>query len=98
MWLFENKNKNTIRTYISRCLRVEEALNISLDDEYKFDGGERVIQMLSYSREDERNHVIPTCGIVFSENADIYGGMHSLRASVKQYFEFIAKFEQQEKE
>lgn len=98
MWMIEKKNNNTIRTYIARCFRVEEALKVNLDDEFRFDGGKRVIQLLSYSRNDERNKILPDCGLVFAKEANIYLGMHSLRASVKKYFEFLSAVEQQEKE
>lgn len=88
-WMIEQKNSNTIRTYIARCMRVESAFMIDLDSEYASDRGKALIEKLSYTRQDERNGIIPNCGIIFSEKANIYIGMHSLRTSVKKYFEFL---------
>lgn len=70
-------------------MRVESALMIDLDSEYASNRGKTLIEKLSYSRQDERNKIIPDCGIRFSEEANIYIGMHSLRASVKKYFDFL---------
>ena len=81
-------NYHTARTYIARCMRIEEKLFIDLDDEYRKDGGSGLLNRLKYYRDEQRQRKQPQCGLKFEENADIYIGMNSLRASVKKYFEF----------
>lgn len=93
LWMEENKNYHTARTYTARCIRVENEMEIDLDEQYKEDGGNSLMQRLKYSRKESREGTPPQCGIAFDIDVDVYSGMHSLRASVKKYFEFL----QQEK-
>ena len=51
------------------------------------------MQKLEYSRKESREGMPPQCGIVFDIDVDVYTGMHSLRASVKKYFEFLQQKE-----
>lgn len=89
LWMETHKNYHTVRTYASRCLRVENELHINLDEEYQRDKGYELMQKLKYSRKESREQKQPQCGIVFDADVDIYCGMHSLRASVKKYFEYL---------
>ena len=91
IWFEKQKNYHTARTYAARCMRIEEELNIDLDDEYRKDRGSSLLDRLKYSREEQRQRKQPRCGLKFGENVDIYTGMNSLRASVRKYFEFKSK-------
>ena len=62
-------------------------MGINLDEQYEKDEGNSLMQKLKYSRKESREGISPQCGIVFDR--DVYIGMHSLRASVKKYFEFL---------
>lgn len=97
-WMLKEKSNNTIRTYIARCIRVEMSLGINLDEEFLNDGGKEVLYKLKYSRDDERKGVMPECGICFANKVNIYEGMHSLRASVKKYFDFMIEIKKMEEE
>lgn len=87
-WMESKKNYHTARTYAARCHRVEIEMKIDLDEQYRLDQGRRLMSLLMYSRKESRDGIKPKCGIDFEDSADIYAGMHSLRASVKKYFEF----------
>ncbi len=93
LWMEENKNYHTARTYAARCIRVENEMGIDLDVQYKEDEGKGLMQKLKYSRKESREGMPPQCGIVFDIDVDVYTGMHSLRASVKKYFEFLQQEE-----
>ena len=88
IWMESQNQYHTARTYTARCHRVEIEMQINLDEQYKLDEGNSLMRLLKYSRKEARSGEKPHCGISFDDNADIYGGMHSLRASVKKYFEF----------
>lgn len=62
-------------------------MGINLDEQYEKDEGNSLMQKLKYSRKESREGISPQCGIVF--DIDVYIGMHSLRAPVKKYFEFL---------
>lgn len=89
LWMEKNKNYHTARTYTSRCIRVENEMGINLDEQFKKDQGVGLMQRLKYSRKESREGIQPQCGITFDLNVDAYAGMHSLRASVKKYFEYL---------
>lgn len=89
LWMETTKNYHTARTYTARCIRVETEMNINLDEQYDLDKGDRLMQTLKYSRKEAREGKQPQCGIVFDLDVDVYSGMHSLRASVKKYFEYL---------
>lgn len=88
IWLEKQKNFHTARTYAARCMRIEGEMEVDLDIEYKRDGGSELLAKMKYSREEQRQGKKPKCGLKFGNDADIYTGMNSLRASAKKYFEF----------
>ena len=73
---------------ISRCKRVCQGLNISLDDEYEKDGGVSVVELFEYSAEDERMGKPCPNGIYFQPGSNIRKGMASLKNAIKKYMEF----------
>ena len=80
--------KRPIADAMSRCRRLVNCLDISLDAEYLKDGGEGLIKLLEYTAEDERlGHPAPE-GITFEKGASIRNGMASLRGAARKYFEF----------
>ena len=89
LWMEKSKTYHTARTYSARCIRVENELNIDLDEQYDLDMGSELMQKLKYSRKESREGKTPKCGITFDVDVDVYAGMHSLRASVKKYFEYL---------
>ena len=48
LWMEENKNYHTARTYTARCIRVENEMGIDLDEQYKEDEGNSLMQKLKY--------------------------------------------------
>ena len=97
-WLEINTNYGTARTYVARCTRVENEMNVNLDEEYLIDKGEKLMRLLKYSRQEQRERKVPKCGITFKEDVDAYIGMNSIRVSIKKYFEYLelSKFSRQE--
>lgn len=73
---------------ISRCKRVENSLNINLDNEFEKDRGNNILTLLEYTKEDEQLNCSPPEGIVFVSGSNIKNGMASLKSAVKKYFEF----------
>ena len=69
LWMEENKNYHTARTYTARCIRVENEMGIDLDEQYKEDEGNSLMQKLKYSRKESREGTPPQCGIVFDKRA-----------------------------
>lgn len=96
IWLEQQKNYHTARTYASRCMRVESEMNINLDEEYFLDGGAGLLEKMKYTRDEQRQRKKPMCGLKFEENVDVYTGMNSLRASIKKYFEFMHQSKEKE--
>ena len=93
LWMEEKKNYHTARTYTARCIRVEGEMEIDLDEQYRVDKGSGLMQKLKYSRKESRGGKQPQCGTVFDIDVDVYSGMHSLRASVKKYFEYLQQLQ-----
>lgn len=89
IWLEQKQTYHTARTYASRCIRVEETLRCDLDEEYEKDSGKELMNSLKYSRREEREGKLPKCGIDFGDKTNVYTGMHTIRASVKKYFEYL---------
>lgn len=89
LWMEKEKNYHTARTYTSRCIRVESEMGINLDEQFEKNQGSELMQKLKYSRKESREGLQPQCGITFDVDVDVYSGMHSLRASVKKYFEYL---------
>lgn len=90
LWMESINNYHTARTYAARCHRVEMEMKIDLDEEYAKDKGTSLFVLLKYSKKEARDGMKPVCGISFLGDADIYSGMHSLRASVKKYFAYMS--------
>lgn len=88
-WLEDSGiSKRPIADALSRCKRVESGLCLDLDLEYIKDKGTSLIDLLSYSADDERNQKPAPKEINFEKGANIRNGMASLRNAVKKYFEF----------
>lgn len=87
-WLTGKIEKRPIGDCISRCKRIENGLRINLDDEWKKDNGASVVDLLTYSRDDQNRGAPPPHGIIFQRGADIYNGMASLRSAAVRYFDF----------
>ena len=84
-WL-EHKKRITprpISDYVSRCKRVERNLKISLDEEFKKDGGYSTMKLLANADDSALSSRLK-----FSEGAVIERGLASLRSAVNTYFEF----------
>ncbi|MDD6826981.1 MAG: hypothetical protein PUE12_12880 [Oscillospiraceae bacterium] len=88
IWMEALKEYHTARTYAARCHRVEIEMNIDLDEQFRKDNGTSLMTSLKYSKKEFRDGIRPSCGIHFEDGANMYSGMHSLRASVKKYFDF----------
>ena len=87
----ENRLKpNSAKDRLSRCKSVEKALGVDLDEEYKKDGGTRVMEMLSYTIQDARDNKPLPAGLAFKPGANIIQRITDLRSAVKQYFAFCA--------
>ncbi|MHC1694014.1 MAG: hypothetical protein AB9835_01795 [Eubacteriales bacterium] len=86
IWL-ENSGTMGIRPIsdcISRNKRIENCLGIDLDDEYKLNRGQRIIELLTYTTDDRNNNIPSPIDI----NGDIYNGLASLKSAAVKYFEF----------
>jgi hypothetical protein len=92
-WLQGKLSKLAVSDSISRCGRIEECLELNLDDEYQKDGGRSLVELLEYSRDDERLNRPAPSGIVFAPGSDIRSSMSSLRSAVKKYFQFCRSHE-----
>lgn len=79
-----------LKDCISRCRKVEKALQIDLDEQFESDRGQSVISSLRYSADDERNGIqAPEC-FGFKEGANIRFRFTDLRSATKKYFSFCA--------
>lgn len=87
-WLKNHVTDAVIANYISRCNRVERELNIDLDIEFAKDSGKCLIHKLTYTKEDQLYNSPVKCDILFTNKANVYNGMSSLRNAVNNYFEF----------
>ena len=90
LWMIEQgtMGKRPMIDAISRCRRLMNCLHIELDEEYKKDGGKKLISLLEYTAEDERLGNPAPSGIDFGKGANIKNGMASLRGAARKYFEF----------
>ena len=73
---------------LSRCRRVENCLKLNLDNEYRKDKGKSLIELLTYTLDDQKNNVPALEELNFEPGANIKNGMSSLKNAVKRYFEF----------
>ena len=83
--------KNAIKDCLSRCKRVEKALSIDLDDEYKKDEGESVLTLLTYTPKDARNGKPVPGNFSFKPGTDICFRFRDLKTSTKKYFAFCGE-------
>ena len=81
-------SKRPIADALSRCRRLENGLRIDLDLEYAKDNGRTLIELLTYTANDENNNKPAPKGIYFTKGANLKNGMASLRSAAKKYFEF----------
>ena len=101
-WLDQSsqQGKDTIRTIVGRCKRVERALrlitgDVDLDAAFERDRLEEALRSLDYFIEDVHNHKEPPAGLVFKVRHDdphyyekIKEGLNSLHTAVGLYRDF----------
>lgn len=88
-WLEEKKyDQGTINAQIYRASRVEENHG-DLDDHFSRDGMSGLLEILSYTKNDERNKRENPSNIPF--NGDIYSNIAAYGAAVKRYLKFITE-------
>lgn len=87
-WLQSYITKPAIENYIKRCQRVEDNLNINLDDEFKKDNGVSLLAKLTYTTDDQLHNQPLKCDIYFCAGSDLHKGMGSLKTDISKYFEF----------
>ena len=90
-WLINSNrlsSKKSTSDAPSRCNRIEKIPGIDLDAEYARDGGFRLIEMLTYTAADEREHRSVPTELEFSPASNLRNGMASLKNAAKLYFEF----------
>ena len=89
-WLDGTIKTVCIKDRISRCARVEAALGVDLDEEYKKDKGKSVLELLHYTLNDWRTGTeLPKC-LKFKEGANTYQIMTDMRSAATRYFDFCA--------
>ena len=87
-WLQGKLSSRPIADSVSRCRRIEENLKLDLDNEYKRDGGQGLIELLEYTTDDKNHNRPPQCNIYFAPGADLKSGLSSLKNAAKKYFDF----------
>lgn len=87
-WLKTKVTTAVIGNSISRCQRVENNLQIDLDDEFFKDGGKSLLEKLTYNAEDQAHGRPLKCNISFDAGANLRNGMGSLKSAVNNYFKF----------
>ncbi len=87
-WLQSYITNEAIINYVKRCQRVENNLNINLDDEFEKDNGISLLEKLTYTMDDQINNRPLKCNIHFNSDSDLRNGMNSLKTAVNKYFEF----------
>ena len=58
-WLRAGVTAVVASNYVARCRRVEQELDVRLDEEYRRDSGASLLESLTYSIDDQRNHRPP---------------------------------------
>lgn len=89
-WLEGRMKPASIKDRLSRCARVEEALGVDLDEEYKKDGGKRVLSLLHYTINDLRIGKGIPGGFHFKEGTNVNQRMTDMRSAAGRYFDFCA--------
>ena len=87
-WLRTLVFEAVVQNYIKRCRRVEKNLDVSLDLEFRKDGGASLLDQLTYTTEDWQKHRPLRCSLNFKAGSDWYNVLASLKTAVKKYFEF----------
>jgi hypothetical protein len=87
-WLKSNGNMGVrpISDCLSRNKRIETQLKIDLNLEYRNDSGQKLMKLLTYTKEDKQNCIPSPVPI----DGDFFNGLASLKSAVKKYFEFCA--------
>lgn len=93
VWLSTRIKKKPGSDCMSRCRAIEKALKIDLDNEYRKDKGERLLTMLYYSAEDERNGKKCPDGFKFKDGVNIRFRLTNLKCAANKYFEFCSDCE-----
>lgn len=88
-WLSERLKGRSRVDCISRCRRVEKALNIDLDEEYFKDKGNSLLELLKYSAKNERDGVPVPDGFNFNGKTPVSMRMGEVRQAVKKYYGFL---------
>ena len=89
-WLEGTMKPASIKDRISRCARVEEALGVDLDEEFKKDGGKSVLSTLHYTIHDLRAGKEIPAGFHFKEGTNVNQRMTDMRSAAGRYFDFCA--------
>lgn len=87
-WLQSYVTNAVIVNYIKRCQRIEDNLQIDLDDEFNKDKGKSLLAKLTYTTDDQTHNRPLKCNIFFNAGSDLRAGMGSLKTAVNKYFEF----------
>lgn len=90
-WLGNFITCDAQNNYVKRCQRVENSLEIDLDDEFNKDMGLSILQKLTYTTSNQYNNEPLKCDIQFRYGSDLRNGMASLKTAVSRYFEFCRK-------
>ena len=86
-WMIKQKNlkESVAKTNVARISRISETYNIIY--EYFRDGCEYVLSLFSYSKQDERDGLLPAHDIVIVGN--YYTGTQSLKYALKLFIEYM---------
>lgn len=86
-WLIINKNykKNVVQSRLSNCNIIEKHYG-DLNKHFQIDGGNNLLELFKYSKDDERNNrpALHKIGI----DGNIREGTATLKQALKLYFEF----------
>ena len=74
-WLRTLVSEAVVQNYIKRCRRVEKNLDVSLDLEFRKDGGASLLDQLTYTTEDWQKHRPLRCSLYFKAGSDWYNGL-----------------------
>lgn len=86
-WLITEKKYDltTINSRISNCSTIEQAYG-DLDEHFTNDRFTQIMSSLKYSRQDERDGILPTPPLVI--DGVVYDGLATLRQGLNRYSEF----------
>ena len=80
--------KKPVSDCLSRCITVEYALKVDLDEQFAADKGEYVLSKLAYCKRDmDAGKPLPT-EFSFKEGCNVVQRMTDLRSAVKRYFAY----------